>query len=141
MTKPTTTLVLPNNGATITRKTRKRLGRRSLYSAQLQKRICKLLEKGNTIIATCDSVGITDRTYHEWCETKPHFFQATSRARGKARLRHVKILTDEANTEWRASAWLLSHCWPQEYSEINRMEIDGRHVGVILLPEKELKAP
>src|SRR6266550_2399562 len=110
MSKPTTTLALRenNNGATIARQKHKRMGRRSLYTAQLQKRICQSLEKGNTILATCDSVGITDRTYHEWCETKPHFFQATSRARGKARLAHVKAITKAGETDWRARAWLLS---------------------------------
>ena len=134
MTKPTTALALRenNNGAPV--KTRKRMGRRSLYSAQLQKRICKLLEKGNTIIATCDSVGITDRTYHEWCETKPHFFQATSRARGKARLAHVKAITKAGETDWRARAWLLSHIWSGEYSEQTRMDVALG--GVVLIPSK-----
>jgi hypothetical protein len=39
-------------------------------------------------------------------------------ARGKARMHHVKVLTDAAKTDWRASAWLLSHCWPKEFSEL-----------------------
>jgi Bacteriophage Sf6, terminase small subunit-like len=148
MSNKTTLALTDKNGATdeqpvrlITRKTRKRTGRKSLYTRQLTKRICRLLEKGNTITASCDSVGITDRTYHQWCEDHPHFFQATSRARGLARLRHVKVLTEAAKTDWRASAWLLSHCWPQEYSENTTMQIDARHVGVILLPQKEQKEP
>jgi hypothetical protein len=131
-------LALTNNGATITRK---RLGRRSLYSPQMQKRIVKLLEKGNTIAAVCDIQGISTVTYHDWCDKHPNFLAATSRARGKARLRHVKVLTDAAKTDWRASAWLLSHCWPQEYSENTTMQIDSRFCGVLVLPEKELKDP
>jgi hypothetical protein len=137
MSKPKTLALRNNgNGATIARKTRKRMGRKSLYTPQLQKRICKLLEKGNTITASCDSVGITDRTYHEWCENNSHFFQATSRARGKARLRHVKVLTEAAKTDWRASAWLLSHCWPQEYSEMVRNEV-GLLGGIVLIPSRQ----
>ncbi len=120
---------------------RKRLGRRSLYTPALQRRICQLLEKGNTIVATCDHVGISEATFYDWCELRPQFLQATSRARGKARIAHVKAITEAGKTDWRARAWLLSRVWPLEYSETNRMEIDGRHVGVILLPQKEDKQP
>jgi hypothetical protein len=119
----------------------KKLGRRSLYTPQLEKRICKLLAKGNTIIATCDAIGITTTTFHQWCDDKPDFLAATSRARGLARLHHVKVLTEAAKTDWRASAWLLSHCWPQEYSEQSRMEIDTRLCGVLVVPEKEQLPP
>jgi hypothetical protein len=122
------------------RKPRK-FGRRTIHTPQLQRRICQLLEKGNTIIATCDHVGIGEKTFYDWCEQRPQFAQATNRARGKARIAHVKAITEAGKTDWRARAWLLSHVWPLEYSETNRMEIDGRHVGVILLPQKELKDP
>src|SRR5260370_40389052 len=125
-------LVVHGNGS---HKPRKRLGRRSLLTPQLQRRICRLLEKGNTIVASCDHVGCSTTSFHSWCE-KPDFLAATSRARGKARVRHVKILTEAAKTDWRASAWLLSHCWPQEYSETNRVELDQRLVGAIVVPEK-----
>jgi len=114
---------------------RKPLGRRSLYSKQLQRRICQLLEKGNTIIATVDHVGIAEKTFYTWCEERPQFLQATSRARGKARAHHVKVLTEAAKTDWRASAWLLSHCWPNEYSEMVRNEV-AVAAGVIILPGK-----
>jgi hypothetical protein len=122
------------------RKPRK-LGRRSLYTPRLQRRICQLLEKGNTITATCDHVGITTTTFHQWCEDKPDFFVATSRARGKARVKLVKVLADASKIDWRAAGWLLSHCWPEEYSETSRLNIDARHVGVILLPQKENLPP
>jgi hypothetical protein len=46
----------------------KKLGRRTLYTPQLQKRICQLLAKGNTIIAICDHVAISTTTFHQWCE-------------------------------------------------------------------------
>jgi hypothetical protein len=129
-------LALTNGASPAVRKPRKRpLGRRSLYSAQLQRRICQLLEKGNTIVASCDHVGIAEKTFYTWCEDHPQFLQATSRARGKARIRHVKTLTDAAKTDWRASAWLLSHCWPNEYSELVRNEV-GVLGGIVLIPSK-----
>lgn len=125
-------LALQSNGS---RKPRKRLGRRSLLTPALQKRICDLLAKGNTIVATMAHCGLSESVYFDWAEQHQQFLQATSRARGKARVRHVKILTDAAKTDWRASAWLLSHCWPQEYSETNRTEL-AVAAGVIILPPK-----
>ncbi len=98
------------------RKPRK-LGRRSLYAPALVRRICQLLAKGNTISAVCDAVAVGVATYYEWIDRYPDFAEATMRARGKARVALVKIITDAAKADWRAAGWLLSHCWPQEYSE------------------------
>ena len=129
-------LALTHNGA---RKPRK-LGRRSLLTPKLQRRICQLLEKGNTIIATCDHVGISESVYYDWCEQREQFLQATSRARGKARVKLVKVLTDASKIDWRAAGWLLSHCWPAEYGEQTRHEV-GLLGGIILMPAKESKEP
>jgi hypothetical protein len=112
------------------------LGRRSLYTPALQRRICQLLEKGNTIATTCDHVGISDETYRTWCDRHPGFLGATSRARGKARVKLVKVLTDASKLDWRAAGWLLSRCWPNEFSEIVRGEV-AMAGGIILLPAKE----
>jgi hypothetical protein len=124
-----------NAGKAATTMKSKQLGRRSLLTPAMQKRICGLLAKGNTIITTCDTVGISVRTYHEWCEKQPHFLHATSRARGDARIKLVKVLTDAAKIDWRAAGWLLSHCWPSEFSELQRQEI-GIVGGVVLIPQK-----
>ena len=120
---------------------KKPLGRRSLYTPALVKRICALLEKGNTIVATCDHVGISEATFHQWCDDRPEFLERTSRARGKARVKLVKVITDASKIDWKAAGWMLSHCWPNEYSESAKLNIDARHVGVILLPQKEDKEP
>src|SRR6266849_3032979 len=101
----------------------KQLGRRSLLTPALQKRICDLLAQGNTILSACDTVGLGERTYHEWVETKPQFAQATTRARGKARIKLVKVLTDASKIDWKAGAWLLSHCWNTEFTETVRAEV------------------
>lgn len=145
--KPTTSLALRNNGnatspgATITRKRRKRLGRRGLLTPQLQKRICALLAKGNTVVASCDHCGISESVYYDWCEQRPQFLQATQRARGKARIKLVKIIDDATKIDWKAAAWKLSHIWPNEYSETARLNIDTRFCGVLVLPEREQLPP
>ena len=124
-----------NQGKELALPDKKKLGRRSLFTPALQKKICQLLERGNTIVATCDHVGISDATYHQWCDSKPDFLDATSRARGKARAKLVKVLTDASKVDWRAAGWLLSHCWPAEYTEQIRHEV-GLLGGIVLLPAK-----
>jgi acetamidase/formamidase len=114
---------------------RKPLGRRSLLTPVLQKRICDLLAQGNTILTVCHSVGIAEKTFYTWSEERPQFSQATTRARGKARIKLVKTLSDASKIDWRAAAWLLSHCWPSEFSELVRQEI-GLVGGVVLIPSK-----
>ena len=102
--------------------TKKNLGRKTLLSAELQREICYLLSEGVPVGATCDTVGITQATYHAWIAKgeegrAPYreFVEDTTRARGQARVSLVKKIT--LSNDWRAHAWLLSHCWPEEFSE------------------------
>jgi hypothetical protein len=54
----------------------------------------------------------------------------------RARVKLVKVLTDASKIDWRAAGWLLSHCWPAEYSEQTRTEL-AMLGAIVLLPEKE----
>jgi hypothetical protein len=101
---------------------KKKLGRKTLLSAELQRRICHLLSQGVPVGATCDTVGITQATYHAWIakgeegrEPYREFVEGTTRARGQARVSLLEKIT--LSNDWRAHAWLLSHCWPEEFSE------------------------
>jgi hypothetical protein len=94
---------------------KKKVGRKTLLNAKLQKQICDLLAEGVPIGATCDAVGIGQKTYFEWCNRNPQFSQVTTRARGQARVSLLKKI--KLSDDWRAHAWILSHCWPEEFSE------------------------
>jgi hypothetical protein len=130
------------------RKPRK-LGPGTILNVKLTKEICEHLAKGNTILTSCGLVGISERAFYKWMEKAEledegglhfRFAQAVSQARAKAKKRLVKLIVDAAPQDWRAAGWLLSHCWPQEFSEIVRNEV-GLLGGVILMPQKEDKAP
>ena len=145
MTKPTTTLALRenNNGADSIRKTRKRpLGRRTVLNAKLTKQICDNLAAGNSIKTTMELIGRDESVYYDWVNKgeqgqKPYaqFAKKTSRAKGKAKQRLVKTIVRQAPKDWKAAAWILSHQWPQEFSEIVRNEV-GLLGGVVLIPSK-----
>ena len=102
--------------------TKKEPGRKTLLNPELQREICYLLSQGVPIRATCDTVGITQATYHTWIakgeeggEPYREFVEDTTRARGQARVSLLEKIT--LSNDWRAHAWLLSHCWPEEFSE------------------------
>jgi hypothetical protein len=102
--------------------TKKKPGRKTLLNAELQREICYLLSQGVPTGATCDTVGITQATYHAWIAKgeegrAPYreFVEDTRRARGQARVSLLKKIS--LSNDWRAHAWLLSHCWPEEFSE------------------------
>jgi hypothetical protein len=101
--------------------------RKTLLNAELQREICYLLSEGVPVGATCDTVGITQATYHAWIAKgeegrAPYreFVEGTTRARGQARVSLLKKIS--LSNDWRAHAWLLSHCWPEEFSESRTLQ-------------------
>jgi hypothetical protein len=120
----------------------KRTGRRTILDAKLTKRICDHLAAGNSIKTTMELVAVDESVYYDWIQKgeqgqKPYaeFAKRTSRARGKAKQRLVKTIVSQAPKDWKAAAWILSHCWPQEFSELVRNEV-GLLGGIVLIPSK-----
>ena len=102
--------------------TKKKPGRKTLLNAELEREICYLLSEGVPVGATCDTVGITQATYHAWIAKgeegrAPYreFVEGITRVRGQACVSLLKKIS--LSNDWRAHAWLLSHCWPEEFSE------------------------
>jgi len=96
---------------------KKKRGRKSLLTPTLHKKLCELLAAGNTIKTCCDAVGISERVYFDWCEQKVHFSQAVNRARARGKEKLVRLITDAAQSDWRAAAFLLERGWPNEYGK------------------------
>jgi len=92
----------------------KRRGRKSNLTSQLQRIICKLLERGHTISTTCAAAGISERSYHDYCERDAAFLAATQRARAKGRARIVESILD--SPDWRAKAWYLERTEPAQFA-------------------------
>jgi hypothetical protein len=98
----------------------KKRGRRTLLTVHLRKRLCELLSAGNTVKTSCAAVGVSERSFFDWCEQKPHFAQATNRARSQAKIKLVRIITAAAPLDWRAASFLLERGWPNEYGKVWR---------------------
>jgi hypothetical protein len=89
-------------------------GRKTLLTPTLKQRICSLLARGHTVKTTCGACGISERSYHEWRGKDAAFFARTLRARFAGRMRLVNSIM--ADKDWRARAWYLERCWPEDFA-------------------------
>jgi hypothetical protein len=62
----------------------------------------------------------------------PQFLQATSRARGEARIKLVKVIVDASALEWRSAAWFLERGFRYEYGKAWRETSAGEPTNVIV---------
>ena len=101
-----------------------KVGRPTELTSMLQQEICDLLSDAVNIETVCELVGIAKATYYNWRERgesgeEPfaEFLDATTHARGKAKLTLQRVIDAAAEKDWRAAAWRLTHGWPEEFSD------------------------
>jgi transposase len=99
----------------------KRRGRRTRLTPQLQRKICKLLERGHAVGTVCASLGLPDRTFHDYCARDSAFLAATQRARAQGRVRIVDSILDDR--DWRGKAWYLERTAPAEFGRCAEREL------------------
>jgi hypothetical protein len=91
----------------------KQRGRPTRLNAELMRQICALLSEGISITATCDALGVTESRYFDWIKKDQKFREQATRARARGKIALVRqILADK---DWRAKAWYLERCWPNEF--------------------------
>jgi hypothetical protein len=88
-------------------------GRRTRLTPQLQRKICKLLERGHTVGTTCGAVGLSPRSFHDYCAKDSSFLAKTQRARAQGRVRLVDSILDDR--DWCGKAWYLERTAPAEF--------------------------
>src|SRR4051812_3475422 len=88
----------------------------------LQKRLCAVLAKCNTIKTAAAVCGVSERSVHSWISKYPSFAAAIFRARGLAKTSLVAVIRKAAPNDWRAAAWILERSWPNEYARTERIE-------------------
>jgi hypothetical protein len=110
-------------------------GRRSNLTPQLRRKICKLFERGHTVGTVCAALGISDRSFHDYCERDAAFLAETQRARAQGRVRIVdSILNDR---DWRGKAWYLERTAPDEFGRVAERELpvvqDEKRINVAFI--------
>jgi hypothetical protein len=110
-------------------------GRRSRLTPQLQRKICKLLERGHTVGTVCAALGLPDRNFHRYCETNVTFLAATQRARAQGRVRIVESILEDR--DWRGKAWYLERTAPAEFGRCAERELpvaqDEKRINVAFI--------
>jgi hypothetical protein len=91
----------------------------------LQKRLCDVLAKGNTIKTAAAVCQVSERSVHSWISSNPSFAAAVFRARGIAKTKLIAVIREAALNDWRAAAWILERSWPDEYARTERVEQIG----------------
>lgn len=131
------------------------MARRTKLNADLQAKIVQALEAGNYFDASCEYVGVSDRTGFKWLERgraelmrrdKPsikegskqwhmeepfvQFLQVVSRATSKAEVGAVANIRQHGRDDWRADAWFLEHRMPQKWGKQVK-EFTGKDGGTL----------
>jgi hypothetical protein len=91
-------------------------GRPTRLNAELTTQICRLLGEGISITAACDALGIAESRYFEWREKDEQFREQATRARANGKIALVRQVM--ADKDWRAKAWYLERCWPNEFGKV-----------------------
>ncbi len=117
-----------------------RRGRRSKLTAQLQKKICGYIEKGNTFERSCALCDIDQSTFHRWRQrgekTKRgkfyEFCKVVKKAEEKFIAWNVAIILKAAEDKnWQAAAWILERKYFAEFGRKDRHEVTGKEGGPI----------
>ena len=110
-------------------KKKKKGGRPSKLTPELQAEIVFLIKAGNFIETTCDVVGINKSTFYAWMKlgdasTRPDkytkFRDAVVNAQAFSEARDVAIIAKASEDDWRASAWKLERKFPDRWGKRKR---------------------
>lgn len=120
--------------------------------ARWQRKFLSALAKTPSVKHAAQVAGIHRNTAYEWRRKDPDFSdrfqQAIDASVDDLEAKAFRfVLSGPPKDNSGVNAWVnlvqfMLRCHRGSvYRDVSRMEIDGRHVGVILLPEKELRDP
>lgn len=99
------------------------MARPSKLTPEIQTRLCRLLQAGNTHEVSAEACGINVSTFYRWVRDKPEFAAAVEQAEAEAEAVLVaRISQAAANGSWRAAGWLLERRNPDKWGREGRSE-------------------
>ncbi len=109
------------------------MARRSKYTPETVDKLTQAIRLGATYVLACSYAGISERTFREWMETKPPFFQSVKEAEGAATVGWLaKIEKAASDGNWQAAAWKLERRYPEMYGK-QRLELTGANGGPVVI--------
>lgn len=122
------------------------MGRPSKCVPRIRSQICKGLEAGASLAASCRAAGVSDSIVYEWLalarefqrqqalpesERTPvpgykkeysDFLDEVTRAQGRRSVFLASTITMAATQDWRAAAWMLERLDPETYAPVVKAE-------------------
>ena len=121
----------------IKHKCKKRMGRPTKLTAEMQSEIVELLKAGNYIETACAVAGLHKSTFYDWmkiADASTHknkytnFSDAVKKAMAWAEARDVAIIARHSEKYWQAAAWRLERKYPERWG---RQKLEVQHSGKI----------
>jgi hypothetical protein len=101
-------------------------GRPSLLTEEVAALLVASLRAGNYPTVASRAAGISWQTFVAWMqrgakgeEPYAQLKEQVERARAEGQVRHVAIVSRAAESDWRASAWLLERQWPEQWGGVS----------------------
>lgn len=119
---------------------RGKAGRRTKYTADRVRKICRGIADGLPMQYAAARAGIAAETFHSWRRQFPDFDQAVQEAIAKGinkRLAQIQAAGDAG--DWKAAAWWLEHVVPEHFAR-SRIELEaiGQLEHSFVIPTKVL---
>jgi hypothetical protein len=111
---------------------------------ELTDEICKYISQGVSKRSSAEAAGISEVSFYSYFNRGEklldagkdeknvfvYFYKQVKKAETFFKLSHLKNIKNAAEEDWRASAWMLERCFPEEYGR-NRVEITGANGGAV----------
>ena len=116
---------------------KKKPGRHTKLTPDIQSEIVELLKAGNYIDTACGVAGISKKTFYEWMKKANAsnrsnrytvFRNAVKKAQCWSEARDVAIIARHSEESWQASAWRLERKFPDKWG---RQKLEVEHSGKI----------
>jgi len=101
-------------------------GRPGLLTDEVADLLVTSLRLGNYVTVATRAAGIAWPTFKVWMqrgatgeEPYAQLKERVEKARAEGQVRHVAIVSRAAETDWRASTWLLERQWPEQWGGVS----------------------
>ena len=92
-------------------------------TADNQALIVKYIEQGMSNVDAVGLAGVSQNSFYTWQKTDPLFRDRCVAAHHEFKRRHLSNIGQHAAVDWKASAWLLSRKFPDEFGEKREIKI------------------
>ena len=101
-------------------------GRPTKRTQQAMERITEAIREGATLGLAAAIGGIHYDTFNEWRKAFSDFSEMVDQAVAESAIFHLRNVNVHSAEDWRASAWILEHRFPDEFGKsVQQQQVSG----------------